>query len=671
MSEMSEFPSVPPKPVAAPLATGCVVLAVWVVVALMGSPARAASFPPITEKEKSLTEVSGAPGAEAVVLASNAEFWMMDLRNQRPNSTIRVWTRVKVLTPEGAESYGEVAIPHSRQVRLSNFDGRTVLPDGRELAVEKDAIFQRVSSRSEKEFVTAAAFPGVEPGAILDWNYDLSFDSIFYLQPWYFQEDVPVLHTEVLYHIPNNLAVKAWGHTLPGKSFQQDVNPEKDGRRLRVWLDDVPAVPDEPFSVPSEELRVKFMLIPREMDYFGQRLTLMDTWKDVCRLIDDQFYGKVGRKAKAVKRKAKELAAAAGDEGPRAVAQRMYRFVRDEIRTLFSISVFPRSKTGLDDVLDSGEGTNVEKALLLQGLLRAADLEADLLWVPNRWDGAIDTDVPNPSWFEKAIVRAHIPFPGGEELAFLDPSDPRLGFGFLNPGNEDVPAVIFDVKEPEITSIPLTPASLSRRRATVEVTLDAEGRIAGSGGLELTGHHAWSRMSTGQAEDAVRDSWQEWLAERWEGFDVDGVEVEEDRVGRRIHVAWTLAQREEEVLGDETTVRLSRPLGPTSQVFQLEPERRKTPVLLPFADTDEMAVQVTWPEGWEVDVVPETLEVTNGSGVAAVTVTRDRESRWLSYSRNLTISRRQFDNSEEYGDLRTLYEQMEKSDAQALVLVAQ
>jgi len=645
-------------------------LSVFFGVALTVAPVRGASFPPVTEKEKALTEVSGAPDAEAVVLSSNAEFWMMDLRNQRPNSTIRVWTRVKILTAEGAETYGEVAIPHSRQVRLSNFDGRTVLPDGREMAVEKDAVFRRVSSRSEKVFVTAAAFPAVEPGAILDWSYELSFDSIFYLEPWYFQEDVPVLHTEVLYHIPSNLAVKAWGHSLPSKPFQQEVDNEKDGKRLRVWLDNVPALPDEPHSVPSEELRVKFMLIPKEMGYFGERVPLMDTWQDVCKLVDEQVYQEVGRKAKAVKRKAKEVAARAGEDGPRAVAREMYRFVRDEIRTLFSVSVFPRSKTGLDDVLESGEGTNAEKALLLQGLLRAEDLEADLLWVPNRWDGAIDVGVPNPSWFEKAVVRAHIPFPGGEELVFLDPSDPRLGFGFLNPSNEDVPAVLYDVKEPQTTAIPLTPASLSRRRATMELTLDADGRLTGSGELELTGHHAWRRMSTGEDPEDVRDAWEEWLTERWEGFEVDGVTVAEDRAGRRIQVGWTLAQREEEVLGDEATVRLSRPLGPTSQIFQLEPERRKTPVLIPFPDIDEVAVQVTWPGGWEVEVAPEPLEVTNGAGVAAVSVTTDGEGRWLSYARNLTISHRQFNNSDEYGDLRTLYERMEKSDAQALVLVA-
>jgi hypothetical protein len=639
-------------------------------VALPVPPARAASFPPVTEHQKNLTEVSGAPGAEAVVLDTAAEFWMMDLRNQRPNSTIRVRTRVKILTPEGAESYGEVAIPHSRQVRLSNFEGRTVLPDGRELAVDKDAVFRRTSSRSEKEFVTAAAFPAVETGAILDWTYDLSFDSIFYLEPWYLQEEVPVLHTEVLYHIPGTLAVKAWGHSLPGKPFQQEVEREMDGRRLRIWLENVPPLPDEPFSVPEEDLRVKFMLIPKEMDYLGERLPLMDTWKDVCKLIDEQIYQDVGRKARAVKRKAKELAAAAGEGGSRAVAREMYRFVRDDIRTLFSITVFPRSKIGLDDVLESGEGTHTEKALLLQGLLRAADLEADLLWVPNRWDGAIDVEVPNPSWFEKAVVRAHIPFTGGEEVVFLDPSDPRLGFGFLNPTNEDVPALIYDVKDPQTTVIPLTPASQSRRRATMELTLDAEGRITGTGDLELTGHHAWSRMSTGEAPDALRDSWEEWLTGRWEGFEVTGVTVEEDRASRRIRVGWTLAQREEEVLGDEASVQLSRPLGPTSQVFQLEPARRKTPVLIPYPDTDEVTVRLTWPETWEVDAAPEPLKVANSAGEATAEVTVDPDAHSLSYSRNLTISHRQFGNSDAYGDLRTLYERMEKSDAQALVLVA-
>ena len=223
--------------------------------------------------------------------------------------------RLKVLTREGAETYGEIRIHHSRYMRLSNFEGRTVLPDGRELAVSEDAVFRQVSSRNEKRFVTTAAFPAVEPGAILDWSYDLSFDSIYYLEPWYFQAEVPVLHSEITYHIPRNLSVGSWGVPPPGRPFQHEGHREKNGRRLRVWVDDLPAIPDEPHSFPEEDLRARFMLIPKRLGYVSDSLPLMETWEEVCRLFDERIYTRMIRTPRPVKRKAREIAAGAVSAG--------------------------------------------------------------------------------------------------------------------------------------------------------------------------------------------------------------------------------------------------------------------------------------------------------------------------------------------------------------------
>ena len=637
---------------------------------LTASPARGVDFPPITEKEKNLTEVPGAHGAPAVFLDSSAELWFRDLRNLRISSTLRVTVRLKVLTLEGVESFGEIAIRHSRYERLSNFEGRTVLPDGRELAVDKDAVFRRVSSRSEKRFITTAVFPSVEPGAILDWSYDLSSDSIFYLEPWYFQEKVPVLHSEITYHIPSHVAIGAWASEPPGEPFQVSEELEKDGRRVRVCLDNLPAIPDEPSSFPEEDLQAWFMLMPKKTGYGS--VPLLNTWQDVCRLFDEAMYGRLMRTPRRVKRKARQIessvtGAPQGDR--RGVAEAIYRFVRDEIRTLPSYSVLPHDATDLGEVLESAEGNNAEKALLLRAMLRVTGHQADLVWVPDRWDGAVDITVPNPGWFERAIVRVHLPVDDGEEFAFLDPSDRRLGFGHLAPSYEDVPALVFDTGKPETIVIPLTPAGQSHRRATVELALDTVGRVTGSGGLELTGHHAWANMSHGEGPESLRDGWRDWLAERWEGFEVDGVEVTEDVENRRIEVEWNLAQRPGVVLSDEVSLWLSRPLGPISQIFQLEPEQRKTPVLLSFPDVDEMEVRLTWPESWELEVVAEPLDFANDAGRAAVTVTTNGD-RSLSYSRNFTLSDRQFVGSEAYEALRTLYGQMEKSDTQALVLTA-
>ena len=77
-----------------------------------------------------------------------------------------------------------------------------MLPDGRIVPVPSDARFVRKTSRSHKTFTTALAFPAVQVGAILDYQYELWFDTIFYLEPWYFSEEIPVRYSEIVFKTP-------------------------------------------------------------------------------------------------------------------------------------------------------------------------------------------------------------------------------------------------------------------------------------------------------------------------------------------------------------------------------------------------------------------------------------------------------------------------------------
>jgi Domain of Unknown Function with PDB structure (DUF3857) len=151
------------------------------------STARAADFPPVTDEERAVTSVPGEPNSPAVVLFRKGEFLMAGygVGTGSLSSTLRIQVRVKILTEEG-KSNGELSVAHDDSYRLKNFTGRTVLPDGRVIPLPKDSKFVRKTSRSQKTFVTAVAFPSVEVGAILDYQYELWFDSIFYLHPWYF-----------------------------------------------------------------------------------------------------------------------------------------------------------------------------------------------------------------------------------------------------------------------------------------------------------------------------------------------------------------------------------------------------------------------------------------------------------------------------------------------------
>src|SRR3954469_21413999 len=224
------------------------VLLLTLILALPASRGAAAEdFPPITDEERALTAVPGEPNAPAVVLYRKGEFLLAGYGTQRGGnaSLLRVQVRMKILT-EAGKSNGEVVISHSDARRLHGFQGRTVLPDGRVVPVPPDAEFVRKTSRTHKTFTTAVAFPAVQVGAILDYQYELGFDSIFQLEPWYFSDELPVRYSEVVFKAPSNLATQAWSRALAGVQVKRDHTAS--GFATSAWVENLPSVPDDPYG---------------------------------------------------------------------------------------------------------------------------------------------------------------------------------------------------------------------------------------------------------------------------------------------------------------------------------------------------------------------------------------------------------------------------------------
>lgn len=630
-------------------------------VAISASAASAASFPPVTETERALTEVPGYPHAPAVVLFEKAELRIMDLRHDN-SSRLEVLKRVKILAEEGKE-YGEIEIWHSRDFRLSDLEGRTVLPDGREVTLSKDSVFEERTSRARKSFVTKAAFPAVEVGAIVDYRYALNWDSIYHLEPWFFHNRVPTLLTEITYDKPNNLGIKTWYRETSPQKLQSEVLKSTRGARLRVWLENLPPVPDEPHSFPFSDLSSRFMVVPKELMLGGQKEPILDSWKTLCLLIDQQgFYGQARRKDRQASKQAQALAAKAASA--REKARALYAFVRDEILSADSGSVFIDRESNVDRTLADGRGTSAEKAILLQAMLAAVKVDSRLVWVADRREGQADLSVANPYWFDRVIVRAEV----DGEHAYLDPYDRGLGFGRLSPYYENTEALLFDKKDPEVVTLPGQPFDRNVRRAVLDLTLDDEGRLTGTGTLRLAGHSARPRLRWKDDAEATAEAWKEWLEENLSRFEIGDVAVEESIDEEELRVAWSLAQRQEDVLGDETSLRPSRPLGPVSQPFTLPAESRYTPVWFAYGDRDEVEVTVAWPEGWELDVVPSASRFDHEVGAFVAAAEVDEAGRRLTFRRRFDVHHSVFGH-DRYAALRQLFGEAEKSDAQELVWV--
>ncbi|HWM91477.1 MAG TPA: DUF3857 domain-containing protein [Thermoanaerobaculia bacterium] len=620
-------------------------------------------FPPVTEKERSLTSVPGEPNAPAAFLFRKSEFLMMGYGaggQQQSSSRLLVQERLKILTEQGKE-LGEVAVAHSSASRLSGFKGRTVLPDGRVLPLGDGARFQRKASRRRNQSVTTVAFPGIEVGAILDYQYEIRFDHFFLLEPWYLADVLPVLHAEILFKIPSEVRAQSWSRDPLEAGIKSETRQTATGTEIRVWAENVPSVPDEPFGFPFADQATMMMMLPLGYNNGVYEVKLLEDWASVCKLLDE-IYDKAQRKDGEAVKKARELATG---PGPREKAEALYRFVRDGIETVDQSGVFLAEGSTVDKTLKQGRGDYADKALLLQAMLRAVKVDARLVWAAHRWNGLIDTRVANPAIFDTLLVAVDL----GGQRHYLDPTDRALAFGRLRYGYEGMPALLFDAKKPEPIVLPELPFEQNSRRALVDLALDADGRLAGKGEVTLTGHHAWSRIHWQADDEATSKAWADWLGEEFEDFQVEEVRFEEKTEEQTVRVTWSMKQREEAVLGDEASLYPSHPLGPTKQPFVQDVSKRRSPVLFRFPDRDEVELRLRWPEGWKLEARPKPVTTRNRAGDLSVALEVDDAGRSLVYRRRLDIPKRQLDTTLQYEDARKLFKATETSDAEPLGLV--
>lgn len=621
-------------------------------------PAMAAGFPPVSSEEAALQAVPGQPNAPAVVLYRHGDFQMLDPARQQQSSTLVVEARVKVLTEAGKKDQGELEIFHSPFYRLKELSGRTVLADGRVLPLDEKSIFERRSSRSRRLSVTAIAFPGVEVGAILDLRYEIKFDSIFFLEPWVFQEDIPVLRSRIVYHMPKEIAARGWSRDPMHVGIQVSDAKSALGTDLTAEVRNAPPLPDEPYGFPTTDLAARFMVVPTK---YGVD-PLLDTWASTCELIDEANYGPARRNDTAARRRAREIVGQA--KAPREQAMAIHRFVRDEIATEPVPGVLVAESDGPDAVLAARRGDYAAKALLLVTLLDASRLKADLVWTASRRDGIFDSTLPSIVWFDRPVVRVVL---DGQPV-FLDPGDRSLAFGHLDAEHEGTQAVLFRRRKPELITLPTSEFANHQRQATVTLTVGDDGRLSGEGRVRMTGHRAEDQLAAIFGEETPGQVWKAWLEARFNGLVVSDIIAAQAVDDGWAEATFRLTQAEESVLGDEASYSPSQPLGPTAQIFAVPPEQRRTPVMLDYGSRDELQLALSWPANWQLGALPDDRSAEPPVGRFATEWKLDAAAHQLTYHRIFETHAAQFMGRDDYGLLRNLWATAVRNDTQGLAL---
>jgi len=373
---------------------------------------------------------SDFPGAAAVVLRRHVRTTIAD----SPAVVQEVDEFVQILTPAGT-SAADVAVaysPPSETVRFDDCELRR--PDGTLVRIDPEEVRDAGATpadgyaRPQQRFFS---LPGAVPGAVVRVHRTSEWRT--FPLPGVLL-DVPVADALPVRELRIEVRTKAGAplhHVFTDGVARAPVEERTTYGLTRSWLlRDLPATPPDPLAPPETAPRLL--------------LSTFDGWGAFA-----AWYGRIIREADQLtpelRAKSDELTRGAGSD--REKVERVYRYVTGLRYVAVPLGVNSHRPHAAANVLKNGFGDCKDKANLLNALLRAQGVAADLVLVP-RFAQAYP-EAPGAG-FNHAISRVAL---GGQHL-YLDSTDPDARFGLLPPGDPGRRVLVIDGKTSALTELP-------------------------------------------------------------------------------------------------------------------------------------------------------------------------------------------------------------------------
>lgn len=455
-----------------------------------------------------VTEYPADSNASAVVLSHYGRGYF------KVNGEIEVeyHKRVKILKSDGYDS-GTVTIPYLGRDRLqqvNDVEGVTyTLDDDGQVEtheLDDDDIFEEdVDGDVEQVRFT---LPNLEPGAVIEYRYELDSKSWRHIPSWSFQEGEPTLYSEYHVRIPAFLEYA----TLTTGAQNYDTVDEKKRTMARGtelekrWvMTEVPALREEPFITTLEDyrsrvqLQIKLLRNPRS-GVIEERF--MNSWPALAeQLLDAGYFGKnlgdgggglFGGDG-AVETQVQQVTE--GVRSDSAKTHEIYEYVRSTVEWNGETTRF--REQDFDDILESKTGNAADVNLLLVSMLQNAGIEAHPVLISTRDHGKVFPIYPFESQFNSVI--ASVDLPDREDRVLLDATEPLCPVSLLPKRDLNRKGWLVRKEEPVWIDIPAP--NRTRRRVFVNGKLRDDGTLVGTLNVQDYGFTALESRRTLQDTD--------------------------------------------------------------------------------------------------------------------------------------------------------------------------
>lgn len=657
---------------------------------------------PITPEELAMKDCPQQPGAPAIIL-------YREEITDGENGTMSVIRRLKVLTEAGRDQ-SNIEIPYTAgYTKITGLEARVVTPDGKEHPF-RGQVFDKTAVRYRKTRVAMKTFalPDVAVGSIIDYRYTLEPDSkggalysaltdviAFYSGFGQQPEEGGIPDTAKLWAMPckswdvqEDLFTKKakfsttsngfWAHALFGGPCRlawigvglKDAAPDfKKGGGVSIELSDIPAFEDEEYAPPEESLR-------KSIDLFYVDSKVKDSteyWKRESRDWQrgvEEFLGKpdkLAATAKEIVGNVKDPAEKLKKIYAKAQSLRNLSYEKDLSRKQRKEQKI-KDNRNVADVLARGFGVRSDITRTFVALARAAGFEAQVVRVTARNDklfrmnylsfyGQLDSEMAAV----QLVDGAH----------FYDPATRFCPFGLVHWSRTGSAGLRFSDAPPAFFNTPEFPPDQGWTQREVALTLDPQGRLAGTVKVLFTGHEALVRRLDHLFDDAQarKADFEKELSDVLPaGATVTMTKLENIDNDSQALIAYydVVLPAGATAVGDKILMPLSPLIGEARYPFRHE--GRRSPVYFPYPFREFDDIVITLPEGVTPEVRPEAHQ--SGNEFSSYYLSSEIEGpRRLHVRRNLTI-KKSFFPVEKYQALKSFFDSVRAGDEAQIVLKA-
>jgi len=411
----------------------------------------------VSEEEIAIKTNSEDAEFSAIILSDYGE---IDI--SRGILTIHRHTRIKILNTNGIQE-ANIVIPYfvkENTEKIVNIKAQTLNVDEKgkikKIPVNKKEIFTSDPNENWKE--KRFTFPDVKPGSIIEYQYLKKSERFFSLEPWYFQNELPTLKSNLKVKIAGDLDFRLVynGNRLLNK-YGNAVHENK-------WsLENLPPLKEEPYCPNPQDYveSIQFQLAGyKKYNDLGQveDVELMTTWE---KLASDLLNDTDLRWVLNTKKKSKEIVQQIISEGDneKTKIKKIYRWVQQNLSWNRKYRLFP--ERNFKEIIKDGNASSGEINLVLVRLLKSAGLDANPLIISTKRHGLITKVYPLIHQFNHSLAQVNL---NGKDI-LMDATSSFRPFDLLAKNDLNPYGYLVNKKEPRWIDIPTT-----KKTRTIVVT---------------------------------------------------------------------------------------------------------------------------------------------------------------------------------------------------------